>query len=283
VTPESRLELSKNVVQYPIDITRTASSKRFRELLRGVLASRPECRKVGVITHSTLATTAEQLGPQFDCRIEMVRYFGSGSDRGSNEWLEAKCDLIIVAGTPRVNDIEIQKLLYRCGHLDAIRQGGQWGELAWQGVTTSGSPRVIKGRGYQHPLWRQAHRSKVRAAIVQAAGRARALLPTGCDAVILSTEECGYPVAEFGQDVTPLTDSEAAVLVELTAVVSLIPIRNNRRCALTSDIVKRTRLSDRQVRDILRRLECRGLVLRVGERGGWMLPAEPAASATQDS
>ena len=50
-TPEGRLELSKSVTQYPVDVTRNASEKRFQSLLRGVLASRLDCHRVGVITH----------------------------------------------------------------------------------------------------------------------------------------------------------------------------------------------------------------------------------------
>lgn len=270
VTPRGRLELSKIVIHYPIDITRKTSPRRFRELLRGVLVSRPDCCKVGIITHSTLTAAAGMLGPQFDNRVVMVRHFGSGSDRGSNEWMQAGCDLIIVAGTPRVNSLEIQKLLLRCGYLDAIKQGGRWGELAWQGVTTSGRRRVIKGRGYQHPLWRQVHRAKVRAAIIQAVGRARALLPTGCDAVVLSTEECGFPLAEPGKDVVLLTDSEATVLNALSAVVSSILLRDNGACASTEEVAERCGLSIRRTQDVLAGLKRRGLAHRVGERGGWL-------------
>lgn len=113
--------------------------------------------------------------------------------------------------------------------------------------------------------------------------RARALLPTGCDAVVLSTEECGFPVADPGQDVVPLTDSEATVLSALSAVVSLIDIRNNRACAASEDIARQSSLSIRQTQDILRRLEQRGLVLRVGERSGWTLPPPPGAPAPSSS
>ena len=114
-TPEGRLELAHKVIQFPIDITRRTSPKRLQELLRGVLAMRPECRQVGIITHSTLTRAAKELGGLFGARILNVTHFGSGLDRGSNQWLRAGCDLIVVAGTPRVHETEIKKLLHRCG------------------------------------------------------------------------------------------------------------------------------------------------------------------------
>ncbi len=283
-TPEGHLELSRNVIQFPVDITRKASRKRFRGLLRGVLASRLDCCRAGVITHSTLTSAAKSLGPLFKDRVAMVEYFGSGEDRASNRWLRSGCDLLIVAGTPRVDELEIKKLLHRVGHLDALNRGGDWGELTWQGFTESGRPRIVKGRGYRDSVWRQVHRAKVRAAIVQAAGRARALLETGCDAVILSTEECGFPVAEVEAELVPVTESEASILTELKAVVSLILKRGNRRCATTQDVAERCGLSVRQTRDWLSRLESRGLVERIGERSGWRLvKAWLSKSADADS
>jgi hypothetical protein len=269
-TPQGRLELARKVIQYPVDITRRMSPTRFRALLRGVLACRLDCHRVGIITHSTLTTAAKSLGPLFDERVAKVAYFGSGQDRGSNEWHDAACDLIIVAGTPRVPEIEIRKMLHRVEHYDALNRGGDWGDIRWQGVTPDGRPRIVTGRGYREPIWRQAHQAKVRAAIIQAAGRARALLDTGCDAVILSSEECGFPVADAGQDIVPLTDNEARVLTAVKDIVPYLSFKEQRPlAALTDDIAKRCGVSQRQVRRTLAGLETRGLVERIGERSGW--------------
>lgn len=90
-------------------------------------------------------------------------------------------------------------------------------------------------------------------------------------------------MADPGQSVVPLTDSEAVVLSALSAVVSLVDIRNNRACAASEDIARQCSRSKRQTQDILRRLEQRGLVLRVGERSGWTLPPPPGAPATPSS
>ena len=270
-TPKGRLELAHKVIQFPIDITRRTSPKRLQELLRGVLAMRPECRRVGVITHSTLTRAAKELGGLFEARILIVTHFGSGQDRGSNQWLRAGCDLIVVAGTPRVDETEIKKLLHRCGDIDALNRDGDWGELNWQGFTTTDKPRVIKGRGYRDPDWLKVHRSKVRASIIQAAGRARALLETGCDAVLLTTEETSFPLAEPGQDVEPLTESEAAVFDALSELVLLIHLENKLLCATSAEVAARCDLTDRHAREMLSRLEQRGMVTRIGERGGWRL------------
>jgi len=269
-TPGGRLELAKNAIQYPIDVTRRASRERFRSLLRGVLANRLDCRRIGIITHSTLTSAAKSLGRMFDERVAKVAYFRSGQDRGSNDWHDIGCDLLVIAGTPRLPEIAIRLMLHRVGHYGAIDRGGDWGDLRWQGFTPDGKPRIVAGRGYREPLWRQVHRSKVRAAIIQAAGRARALLETGADVVILSTEECGYPVADVGQDPPTLGASEASVLAALKDIASYIYIKE--QCPLiasTGEIANRCGVTERQARRTLSGLEQRGLIDRIGERGGW--------------
>lgn len=129
-TPEGRPELSKRILQYPIDITRKSSGKKLKGLLRAVLASRRDCRRAGIITHSTLKSNAKQLGTMFDDRVTMVEYFGSDEDRASNRWHQSRCELLIVAGTPRIGDMEIRKQLLRVGHEDAINSGGDCGSWA---------------------------------------------------------------------------------------------------------------------------------------------------------
>lgn len=268
-TPEGQLKLAHEVVQHPIDIARTTSKSRAQDIVRGVLASRPHCRRVGIITHSTLTKSMQDLGPMFEDRIAIVKYFGSGADRGSNEWHDGKCDLIVVAGTPRVPTDEIRKLLFRCGEFAALQSDGQWGELTWQGFTTSGKPRVISGRGYLDATWRKVHRSKVRANIIQAAGRARALVESGCDAVILSSEETGFPLVEAGQDVEPMTESEGAVFAALSAAVPYMFLRDDGACASSDEVAQRAGASVRRTQTLLSQLERRGLVERIGMRGGW--------------
>ncbi len=270
-TPDGQLTLAHEVIQHPIDIARSTSKSRAKEIVRGIFASRPQSHRVGIITHSTLTKSMQELGPMFDDRVAIVAHFGSGQDRASNQWHDADCDLIVVAGTPRVPTDEIRKLLFRCGELDALRSDGDWGELTWQGFTGTGKPRIVKGRGFLDPVWRKVHRSKVRAGIIQAAGRARALLTTGCDAVILSNEETGFPLIEPGQEVEPMTESEAAVFSELSDIVPYRYLRNGDACATSEFVAQKCGLSLRTTQRLLTQLENRGMVCRVGERGGWRL------------
>ncbi len=277
MTPSGTLCREKSIVQHPVDVTRGTSPKRARELTCGVLTSRPDCRKIGIITHSNRTAAIKSIDEPFRSRIARVSHFGSGSDRGSNEWLAAECDLLVVLGTPRVAEIEIKRTMLRCGWFDDLRKGGEWGEVTWQGTTTSGQPRVVRGRGYTSPRWAQAHRSKVCAGIVQAAGRARSLLETGCDCVVVSTEECGFPLADFEDDLRPLTGSEVRVLTGLSALSALVLISGQCACAASQDVADTCGIQRRQAQKLLAGLEQAGLVTRVGERGGWRLSDQGAA------
>ena len=135
--------------------------------------------------------------------------------------------------------------------------------------------RLREGRGYDHPGWERAHRSIVRSAIIQAAGRGRTLLETGCDVVVISTEECGVPVADNAD--IELTECEAEALAELAGLSAEIPYRYSKdfppMCSpmTTAVLAQRLRLSERRTREILTRLESRRLICRDGERGGWSI------------
>ncbi len=84
VTSAGHLTAAKRIVQYPIDLTRHASHKRFRSVLRSVLTEFPHANRVGVITHRPLVSAIKKLGEAFAGRIIKTAYFGSGSDRASN-------------------------------------------------------------------------------------------------------------------------------------------------------------------------------------------------------
>ncbi|MEK6262247.1 MAG: hypothetical protein AABP62_26920 [Planctomycetota bacterium] len=70
----------------------------------------PQYQHVGLITHSTLTACVKRLEQPFGNRIVRTTYFGSGSERASNEWYKL-CDLVIVAGTPRVDASAIRARL----------------------------------------------------------------------------------------------------------------------------------------------------------------------------
>ena len=272
ITPVGHLANVKRVVQYPIDLTRLASPKRFASVIRGLLTEFRGARRVGVITHRPLIASLKKMGEPFAGRIVKSAYFGSGSDRASNDWHE-RCDLIIVAGTPRVPGETVQRRLIQFGDFASAGEDGRWGDVRWRGRTETGEEVIVEGRGYDHSAWERAHRSIVRAAIVQATGRGRTLLDAGCDVVIVSTEQCGFPVMSNADIELSETETKAlAVIADLTAVV---PYRTNKEqpplahTVATHDIAQRLGLSDRQTRDVLTRLESRRLVIRIGDRGGW--------------
>ena len=230
-------------------------------------------RQVGLITHSTLTACVKRLEQPFGRRMVRTAYFGSGSERASNDWYKG-CDLVIVAGTPRVNAVAIRERLCQLGEFDAAGIDGDWGEVQWRGRTQSGEARIVRGRGYQQPDWWKAHQSLVRAAIVQAVGRGRGVLEDGCDVIVISNEECGLPLADR-HSIPDLTDKhcEAARLVaELSATdASKNP---GRQPVTTARVSERLGVGERETRYILNDLERLGMVCRVGERGGWLPGAE---------
>ena len=273
VTPSGHITRKKRVVQYPIDLCRVTAPGRFLAILRGVMTEFPDAQNIGVITHSSLVAALKQLSEPFAGRIIKVAYFGSGEDRASNDWHD-RCDLIVVAGTPRVPGDVVQRRLIQFGDFASAGEVGCWDYVYWRGRTESGKEKTVAGRGYDHPAWERAQRSLVRAAIVQAAGRGRGLLENGCDVVIVSTEECGFPLAD-NWDIE-LFESEADLLLRLSDLSPEKSYISNKtfpamRGIPTARLAKAVGLSESQTREHLVRLESRGLVARVGERGGWVL------------
>jgi hypothetical protein len=261
------------VIQFPKDITRQTTQGSFQNTLRGLLAMSSKHQRVGLITHSTLTACVKRLEQPFDGRIVRTTYFGSGSERASNEWYK-DCDLVIVAGTPRVNTSAIRERLCQLGDFDAAGMEGDWGELQWCGQTVSGQTRAMRGRGYRNQAWQKAHRSLVRSAIVQAVGRGRGVLEDGCDVIVISNEECGLPLADR-PTIPDLTDkhSEAARLVsELSAPDA--SKNAGRQPVTTGRVSESLGVGERETRYILTELEGLGMVRRIGERGGWLPGAE---------
>lgn len=260
------------VTQIEQDITRRTKPARLRGILRGVLVQRPESERVGVITHSPLKEAAETLGEPFCQRIERVAYFGSGEDRASNSWYE-QCDLIIIAGTPRLPPQAVQQRLCQIGKFAAAAQNVEWLKRPWKGFNRNGTPRIVSGSGFQDETWNRVHRSLVRAAIIQAAGRGRGVLSDGCEVLILSNEECGYPLADQSS-VNSVPERAMVVLDALTTVVA-------NRDILATSVVSTQEVADQLgqsrtvARDWLRWLHEHSLVNRHGERGGWS-PLAPA-------
>jgi hypothetical protein len=97
-----------------LDVTKGRKPEAVLPILRGLLYDLPH-RRIGLLTHSELYETLPKLLSEEDQRrLIKVSYFGSGEDRGSNQWI-AECDALIVLGTPRVGAEAIRCHLYRIG------------------------------------------------------------------------------------------------------------------------------------------------------------------------
>lgn len=146
LTPPGHIARAKRVVQYPVDINRKTSPKRFLSIVRGVLVEFPNARRVGVITHRPLVSSLKKLSEPFAGRIAKAAYFGSGDDRASNDWHD-RCDLVIVAGTPRVAGEAVQRRLIQFRDFASAGEDGRWGDVRWRGQTETGDEVIVEGRG----------------------------------------------------------------------------------------------------------------------------------------
>jgi DNA-binding transcriptional ArsR family regulator len=204
-------------------------------------------------------------------------YFGSGDDRSSNDWYE-KCDLILVAGTPRIPTDAVTAYLVQIGETKAACQQPVWETIYWDGQTESGEAVRVSARGYQDDTWRRAHREIVRAQLVQAIGRGRGILETGCEVIVLSNEECGLVISDAGLE--SLNGTSIKVLDAIRNLTLAFSKKDylGKASVSTREIARAVGLSLPRVRHVLGGLERRGLVQKLGERSGWALVAQGAAA-----
>ena len=277
-TPQGRLDLRKKAVQIPVDVTRRKSSRMLISLVQGILADRPQFRRIGVITHQPQLPVLRELSPLFRERIVQHSYFGSGQDRSSNSW-HANCDLVLILGTPRVPTEQVLRTLLQTRH-SVIGERPRWGELSWVGRTETGQTIQIAGRGYHDPDWRAAHQSLVRASLIQAIGRGRGLLESGCEVLVVSNEECGVPISDAVCE--PLNQREAEILEWLRQDARAFPIRDYIENARTQRdrLLRQLHLSAGHARRLLSGLEQRGL-LRKHICDHWVLVGHFAADAAE--
>lgn len=285
-TPDGRLPLQKKAVQILRDVTRRKTIRIVANIVRGVLADRPQFRRVGLICHRPHVGIVDALGAEFTPRVVKTAYFGSGEERSSNSW-HAVCDLILVCGTPRVPPDAIAAYLLQIGDVAAACREPDWIPIRWEGHTESGEPITVPTKGYADEAWRRAQRDLVRASLVQAIGRGRGILENGCEVIVLTNEECGLRISDAGLE--PLCGTSGKVLDCLKRLTTGNPIYLSigKPVVSTPQIAEAASLSVTRVRDLLRDLERRGLVCKVGERGGWMLTdlalQEPSPSPVQDA
>jgi hypothetical protein len=296
-TPAGDLERLHQIVQITTDIKKSAAPSTVLKVLRGVLAAFSEAKRIGVITHQehlpivcgTAKHPEHRLDESLRGRIVKAEYFRSGEGRGSNNWIE-QCDLLVVVGTPRVPPPAIKLRLIQVGMVLASIRDGQWEADYWSGITTTGKRVTVRTSAYRDHDWYAAHRSIVRAELIQAVGRGRGICENGIPVVVLSNEPLDLPILEI--DVHSLSDPAVKVLQSIKQLSEQNPkgespldqqasyrnkTLNNSTlefCSVSSaQIAAALGLTDRRVRYVLDDLLHRGLVERIGNRGGWKLTA----------
>lgn len=199
ITPAGHIPVVQKVRQVPIDVTKSQSASTTAKIIEAHLRASPSDSRLGVIGHKGAIDQIFDeennfLRPWDRQRVTMTAGFGTGPDRGSNLWTVA-CDDLAVIGTPRAP--VVREWLLAHGEIEAAAlPDGEWGEIAWEGFTTDGRRKTFKARGYRHAAWRRASKAIHLAAIRQAAGRARAILPTGISVTVYTDQPTGFPVDE---------------------------------------------------------------------------------------
>jgi hypothetical protein len=260
-TPEGRLQNMKCAVQIPHDFTQKTSAKSVCDMFRGFLAKYPEFQRIGIIGHRKHLDALGKVDPS---RVVMATYFHSGDDRASNDW-HHKCDAVVIFGTPRVPASAIQLHLIRLGR-PARSEESNWGEWRWGAQTTTGKQRIVHGHGYREASWRTAHNSIVRANLIQAIGRARAILDDGIPVYVFSDEECGIPLSDESDDVLPVTEEDVA-LIETVASIAAASLGGR---ATTAQIAVAVTRPERTVSRKLQELWARKLIASGGATGIWI-------------
>ena len=293
-TPEGRLEQRHAAVQIPVDVKQGTIPGTVVNVLRGFFAAFPDVQQLGIICHRnhvpTIRGTAHK-GPVLDeslrNRIAKIEYYHGGEGRGSNRWLD-ECDTILVLGTPRVPPPAVKLRLIQTGRALAAARDGEWDRDYWSGVTTGGKRQTVKTLAYRDHDWHSAHRALVRSELIQAVGRGRGICPNGLPVVVLSNENLGLPLLEI--DLAPVSEKAIQALrtvSELSAQISKGESADDQEptyrhkslnsillgiCAVSSSqVALALGIKERRARYVLDDLLRRGLVERIGQRGGWKL------------
>ena len=304
-TPRGRIAQQFPAVQLAdLDIKKSTAPATVVKILRGVFSAFPQFRRVGIIidkTHVPLILGTARKGTNLDeCfrqRVAKVEHFRSGASRGSNDWM-GECDALIVAGTPRVPPSAVRTRLIQAGNTAAAARDGEWERDYWTGTDATGRRHTIKTAGYRDHDWHQAHRAIVRAELLQAVGRGRGILEAGLPVMVISNENLGLPLCEI--DVHPLPDGAIAVLDAMKRLSeqkskgaagqkpdttdTQLTEQNSKEYLLeitsvsTSEIASAVGKSNRWVLELLKDLFARGLVQKIGQRGGWVLSTGPDPS-----
>ena len=217
-TPAGYIKQAHPVRQVVEDITRRTTPNRVANRIVEFLIAHPDIKRLGVIGHSIhIRKLAELIPEPYLSRIEMSCYFGQGPDRGSNEWHQ-RCEHLLILGTPRVNPGDIRRWLVVHGRTSAASEPtGNWGDRNWTGHRPNGSPCVYGGIGYRNDDWHRGYTATVRASIMQAVGRGRAIMDDGIPVTVLSNEQTGLPCVDPDEFISSAVRETIGVVSQLIA------------------------------------------------------------------
>ena len=286
ITPQGNLEIVQQVEVVPTDITRRTAIQNVVDAIRSEVIT-TNCERLGVIglkVHiDQIENEIDLLSPEIRERVHMMSYFGSGTDRASNRWLE--CDRILILGTPRIGDEGIRAELWRYGECEAaqIAEPG-WIEYVWEARSRheGDEPHLIGGRAYSNRAWHDACLRVTRAALQQAIGRGRGILETGLPVTVWTTERLSeYPVTLAPQHRTSVLN-----VAEVLFRATIAPFDGCRTDGQSRVWVRRGEIArqlDRhpgQITRVLAVAEEFGVVERGSRRLGWTLAETTARQAT---
>jgi hypothetical protein len=257
--------INRGAVQVARRITGKSRPGPLAGLIRGYLWTSPG--RLGVVLAEDSREPVAAL--LTDAERERVRLAGWNDDLT----VLSDCPRTLVLGHPPVPPEAVRQRLIQTGQAQAATEPGDWGDLPWEAEQPWGEPVMVDRKGYRHPAWQAAYQELVR-------GRVRAVLAnlTGL-AIVVTDEDLGLSL-----DVEPpALDTDHIRLLEGLRGLTLNSATDKREeRLLVAEMSVRVKafhakelgglagLSAATVRRRMADLERAGLVIRVGERGGWL-------------
>jgi hypothetical protein len=192
--------LARRLVPAGGDVLVGSTAERAAEVLRGALATIPE-QRLGLICHG--GHLDELLGREGDDdglldqaerdRIGRVAGHHTAEVRGSNSWIRQddpeRIQALVVMGCPNVPPSAVRLRLLATGQHEAAAQAdGGWVRHQVLSTAPDGSTLTNPTMASTDPVWQEARRALVHAALHQEASRARHTLPEGIPVRVITAE-----------------------------------------------------------------------------------------------
>ena len=203
ITPDGRPpdhHLARRLVPGGGDVLVGSTAERATEVLRGAMARIPE-QRLGLICHGQhldqmCGRQAEGDGLLDDAemrRLARVAGHHTADVRGSNSWIggdaEQRLDALVVLGCPNVPPSTVRLRLLATGHhAAAAMPHGGWQRHQVLSTAPGGRAMTNPTSASTHPVWQEARRQLVHAALHQEASRARHTLPGGVPVYVVTCE-----------------------------------------------------------------------------------------------